>query len=188
MPGSTHTSLCARPWLGRTSSTSRRPIPTWEKWRPRNPTSPHWYDESHLHALPRRARGERPRPRRARTVRAILAEFRGLASTAVQRKILNEVGCSHHRWPLLRRAAGQHRRHRQAARGDEERIQQAGPAQTSGRHRARASQTAVPGGRRQRRDFRLSAPHGGARRHPFVVEFAFGLHERASADGVERRR
>jgi DNA topoisomerase VI subunit B len=68
---------------------------TWEKWRPRNPTSPHWYDASRLqrylaaHVARDRDLGQR------RTVRAFLSEFRGLSGTAVQRKILEEVGCSY---------------------------------------------------------------------------------------------
>jgi DNA topoisomerase VI subunit B len=67
----------------------------WEKWRPRNPTSPHWYDESRLqrylaaHVARDRDLGQH------RTVRAFLSEFRGLSGTAVQRKILEEVGCSY---------------------------------------------------------------------------------------------
>jgi DNA topoisomerase VI subunit B len=69
--------------------------PNWEKWRPRNPTSAHWYDESRLqrylaaHVARDRDLG------RHRTVREFIAEFRGLSGTAVQRKVLNEVGCSH---------------------------------------------------------------------------------------------
>ena len=69
--------------------------PDWEKWRPRNPTSAHWYDEARLqrylaaHVARDRDLGQR------RTVREFIAEFRGLSGTAVQRKILTEVGCSH---------------------------------------------------------------------------------------------
>jgi DNA topoisomerase VI subunit B len=69
--------------------------PNWEKWRPRNPTSPHWYDETRLqrylaaHVARDRDLG------RHRTVREFIAEFRGLSGTAVQRKVLEEVGCSH---------------------------------------------------------------------------------------------
>ena len=67
----------------------------WEKWRPRNPTSPHWYDETRLqrylaaHVARDRDLG------RHRTVREFISEFRGLSGTAIQRKILAEVGCSH---------------------------------------------------------------------------------------------
>ena len=69
--------------------------PGWEKWRPRNPTSPHWYDEARLqrylaaHVARDRDLGQR------RTVREFIAEFRGLSGTAIQRRILNDVGCSH---------------------------------------------------------------------------------------------
>jgi hypothetical protein len=69
--------------------------PTWEKWRPRNPTSAYWYDEARLqrylaaHVARDRDTG------RHRTVREFISEFRGLARTAVQRKVLQEVGCSH---------------------------------------------------------------------------------------------
>jgi DNA topoisomerase VI subunit B len=69
--------------------------PNWEKWRPRNPTSPHWYDETRLQRY-LAAHVARDRDlRRHRTVREFIAEFRGLFGTAVQRKILEEVGCSH---------------------------------------------------------------------------------------------
>jgi hypothetical protein len=69
--------------------------PAWEKWGPRNPTSAHWYDETRLqrylaaHVARDRDLG------RHRTVREFIAEFRGLSGTAVQRKVLEEVGCSH---------------------------------------------------------------------------------------------
>jgi DNA topoisomerase VI subunit B len=82
-------------WFGREFVNVTATNPNWEKWRPRNPTSPHWYDEARLqrylaaHVARDRDLGQR------RTVRAFLSEFRGLAGTAVQRKILTEVGCSH---------------------------------------------------------------------------------------------
>jgi hypothetical protein len=69
--------------------------PAWEKWRPSNPTSAHWYGEAHLqrylaaHVARDRDLGHE------RTVRAFVAEFRGLSGTAIQRRILDEVGCSH---------------------------------------------------------------------------------------------
>ena len=61
----------------------------------RNPTSAHWYDEARLqrylaaHVARDRELGQ------SRTVRSFIAEFRGLARTAVQRRVLTEVGCSH---------------------------------------------------------------------------------------------
>jgi hypothetical protein len=69
--------------------------PNWEKWRPRNPTSPHWYNKSQLQRyLAAHVARDRDR-KRQRTVREFIAEFRGLSGTAVQRKVLDEVGCSH---------------------------------------------------------------------------------------------
>jgi hypothetical protein len=82
-------------WFGHEFINVRATNPDWEKWRPRNPTSPHWYDESRLqrylaaHVARGRDLGQR------RTVREFIAEFRGLSGTAVQRKILTEAGCSH---------------------------------------------------------------------------------------------
>jgi DNA topoisomerase VI subunit B len=82
-------------WYGREFVNVTATDPNWEKWRPRNPTSPHWYDESRLqrylaaHVARDRDLGQH------RTVREFIAEFRGLSGTAVQRKILSEIGCSH---------------------------------------------------------------------------------------------
>ena len=89
-----HTSLRGV-WFGHEFINVKSTKPGWEKWRPRNPTSPHWYDEARLqrylaaHVARDRDLGQRG------TVREFIAEFRGLSGTAVQRKILTEVGCSH---------------------------------------------------------------------------------------------
>jgi DNA topoisomerase VI subunit B len=69
--------------------------PDWKKWKPRNPTSAHWYSESRLqrylaaHVQRDRDLGQH------RTVREFIREFRGLSGSANQRKVLEEVGCSH---------------------------------------------------------------------------------------------
>jgi len=69
--------------------------PAWKKWGPRNPTSAHWYDETRLQRY-LAAHVARDRDlERYRTVREFISEFRGLSGTAVQRKVLEEVGCSH---------------------------------------------------------------------------------------------
>jgi len=69
--------------------------PQWHKWRPRDPTSAHWYDETRLQRY-LAAHVARDRDlKRQRTVREFISEFRGLSGTAVQRKVLEEVGCSH---------------------------------------------------------------------------------------------
>jgi DNA topoisomerase VI subunit B len=82
-------------WYGQEFVNVAATNPNWEKWRPRNPTSPHWYDETRLQRY-LAAHVSRDRDLgRSRTVRAFVAEFRGLSGTAVQRKVLEEVGCSH---------------------------------------------------------------------------------------------
>src|SRR5262249_34127364 len=82
-------------WYGREFVKVSATNPNWEKWRPRNPTSPHWYDETRLQRY-LGAHVARDRDlKRQRSVRAFIAEFRGLSGTAIQRKILEDVGCSH---------------------------------------------------------------------------------------------
>src|SRR5215472_11455081 len=69
--------------------------PAWKKWKPRNPTSAHWYTETRLqrylaaHVARDRDLGQH------RTVREFIREFRGLSGSAIQRRVLQEVGCSH---------------------------------------------------------------------------------------------
>ena len=82
-------------WFGKPFLGVKATCPDWEKWRPRQPTSAHWYDEARLqrylaaHVARDRETGQR------RTVREFVAEFRGFAGSAAQRKVLSEVGCSH---------------------------------------------------------------------------------------------
>jgi hypothetical protein len=81
-------------WFGHEFVNVQATVPAWEKWRPRDPTSAHWYDEARLqrylaaHVARDRDVGE------DRTVRDFLSEFRGLSGTAVQRRIVVEVECS----------------------------------------------------------------------------------------------
>jgi DNA topoisomerase VI subunit B len=82
-------------WSGRKFIDVTATDPAWKKWRPRDPTSPHWYDEQRLqrylaaHVARDRNLGQ------SHTVREFITEFRGLTGTALQRRILAEVGCSH---------------------------------------------------------------------------------------------
>jgi hypothetical protein len=82
-------------WYGKEFIAVEATNPDWEKWGPRDPTSAHWYEEQRLQRY-LAAHVARDRDlRRHRTVREFIAEFRGLSGTAVQRKVLEEVGCSH---------------------------------------------------------------------------------------------
>jgi DNA topoisomerase VI subunit B len=82
-------------WHGKKFINISATNPDWQKWQPRNPTSPHWYDETRLQRY-LAAHVARDRDlKRQRTVREFIAEFRGLSGTSVQRRVLEEVGCSH---------------------------------------------------------------------------------------------
>ena len=108
-------------WFGQEFVNVAATNPHWEKWRPRNPTSPHWYDEARLqrylaaHVSRDRDLGQR------RTVREFIAEFRGLSGTARSTqnprrgRLLAPIAGD-----LLRRRTGQQRRRRQASCGDED--------------------------------------------------------------------
>jgi hypothetical protein len=66
--------------------------PRWAKWRPSDPTCPHWYDEPRLERyMAAHIARRRPRGREKFTVREFLSEFRGLTGTAKQKKILEEL-------------------------------------------------------------------------------------------------
>jgi DNA topoisomerase VI subunit B len=69
--------------------------PAWTKWRPFNPTSPHWYGASHLERLMAAYIAyEQERDLAPRTVREFISEFRGLSGSAKQKAVLNEVAAS----------------------------------------------------------------------------------------------
>src|ERR687897_3809338 len=51
----------------------------WQKWKPCDPTSPHWYEPDHLERLIGAYLGHDVEHGRERTVREFIAEFRGLS-------------------------------------------------------------------------------------------------------------
>jgi DNA topoisomerase VI subunit B len=65
--------------------------PTWSKWLPCWPTSPHWYDEGRF----RRYMAAHIVNREKTTVREFVSEFRGLSSTGKQKALLAAIGASH---------------------------------------------------------------------------------------------
>jgi DNA topoisomerase VI subunit B len=176
-------------WLGRDFVNMRATNPDWEKWRPCNPTSPHWYDQARLqrymaaHVARDRDLGQE------RTVRAFVGEFRGLSSTAIQRKILTEVGCSHQSL---------------ASFFGSERVNHVGIARLLEAMRARSKPVdpkllgvigrehfqqrfLAAGGNAE--TFKYERRKGSADGIPYVFEFAFGLHQSGlSGDrGVTRK-
>jgi hypothetical protein len=69
--------------------------PAWAKWRPFDPTPPHWYDEARLRRLMGAyiARDE-DLGRDPRTVREFVSEFRGLSGSGKQKLVLEDVGAA----------------------------------------------------------------------------------------------
>jgi hypothetical protein len=152
--------------------------PDWDKWRPRNPTSAHWYDEARLQRYLAAHVSRDLDLGQSRTVREFITEFCGLSGTGVQRKILTEVGCSHQ---SLKDFFGV------------ERVNQVGVAQLLAamkRHSKpiKPARLGIIGAAHLKE--RFLAAGGSAetfkyeRRHgtndaaiPYVVELAFGLHQ-----------
>ena len=69
--------------------------PAWAKWRPSDPTSPHWYDEARL----RRLMGayiadDEDHGREPRFVRDFVGEFRGLSGSAKKATVLEAAGAA----------------------------------------------------------------------------------------------
>jgi hypothetical protein len=64
----------------------------WKRWRPSEPAPPHWYDLDRFERLVA-AMVQRDRQQgRVRTVRELVATFRGLSSTAKQKAITGGLG------------------------------------------------------------------------------------------------
>jgi hypothetical protein len=67
-------------WNGESVIDIKASNPTWKKWLPSWPTSPHWYDPSRF---------------RRYMAAHIDHEFRGMTGTAKQKQVLAETGASH---------------------------------------------------------------------------------------------
>jgi DNA topoisomerase VI subunit B len=78
-------------WNGDVKVDVKASNPTWSKWLPCWPTSPHWYDKSRF----RRYMSAHIANREKTTVREFISEFRGLSSTAKQKAVLAEIRASH---------------------------------------------------------------------------------------------
>jgi hypothetical protein len=170
-------------WFGHEYINVTATNPDWEKWRPRNPTSPHWYDGSRLqrylaaHVARDRDLGQ------SRTVREFISEFRGLSGTARQRKILNEVGCSHQ--SLARFFGVDQVNHDGIARllaAMQRHSKPVAPQHLGiiGAEHFKARFLAAGGAADT---FKYQCRKGIADGIPYVVEFCFGLHQAGLDDG-----
>ena len=88
MPGSTR--ISRSPSTGSVSASPRGVRPAWSKWKPSDPTSPHWYTAAHFERLVAGYIAHDTDRGRMRTVRELVAEFRGL--TAASKTILGSTG------------------------------------------------------------------------------------------------
>jgi DNA topoisomerase VI subunit B len=68
--------------------------PTWSKWLPSDPTSPHWYTPARLERLIAAYLGHDEANDRKRTVREFVSEFRGLSGSAKQKIVLANTDTS----------------------------------------------------------------------------------------------
>ena len=161
-------------WYGKEFINVAATNPDWKKWGPRNPTSPHWYDETRLQRY-LAAHVARDRDlRRNRTVREFIAEFRGLSGTAVQRKVLEEVGCSHQSLAAFFGAEQVNRAGIAKLLASMRKHTKPVAAKASRRHRRGSSQAPIPCRRRQRRHVQVPAAQGrDQRRHPIHRRVCF---------------
>jgi DNA topoisomerase VI subunit B len=90
-------------WFGE-QATVGATAPSWEKWRPSEPTSAHWYEPQHLERLIAAYVAHDRDCGRERTCREFISEFRGLSGSAKQKAVLDYTGLA--REPLSGLAIG----------------------------------------------------------------------------------
>jgi DNA topoisomerase VI subunit B len=78
-------------WFGERSAV-RATDPSWRKWRPSDPTCPHWYTPQHLERLIGAYLTHDMERGRDRTVREFVSEFRGLSGSLKQKAVLEATG------------------------------------------------------------------------------------------------
>ena len=95
-----------RTWFGKPAVARRSTGEGWQKWRPSDPTSPHWYTTQHLERLISAYIAHDEDAGQDRTVRAFIAEFRGLARSAKQKAALDATGLARAPLSSLRNGTG----------------------------------------------------------------------------------
>ena len=81
-------------WNGEQRLSVRASDPAWAKWRPSDPTSPHWYTLERFERLIAGYAAHEQRSAPRKTVREFITEFRGLSGTAKQKIILANTNTS----------------------------------------------------------------------------------------------
>lgn len=85
-------------WFGERLLNVAATSPAWNKWQPSDPTSPHWYQPEQFARLISAYLAHDEDAGKQRTVRELVSEFRGLATSAKQKAVLEATGL--HRAPL----------------------------------------------------------------------------------------
>ena len=78
-------------WNGEPHAVPPPSDPAWQKWRPSNPTSAHWYDRARLERYIAAHLSRDQDLKRSRLVREFITEFRGLAGTQNQKLVLDAL-------------------------------------------------------------------------------------------------
>jgi DNA topoisomerase VI subunit B len=78
-------------WFGERSAVRATDL-SWRKWRPSDPTCPHWYTPQHLERLIAAYLTHDIERGRERTVREFVSEFRGLSGSLKQKAVLAATG------------------------------------------------------------------------------------------------
>ena len=69
--------------------------PQWQKWRPSDPTSPHWYELDHFKRLVAGYIAHDADHNTDMTIGHFLSEFRGLKGSQKQKLVLDDTGLAH---------------------------------------------------------------------------------------------
>src|SRR5262245_59958396 len=78
-------------WFGKTT-TWEATLPSWQKWQPHQPTSPHWYKQRHLERLLGAYITHEREAGADRLVSEFIAEFDGLTGSGKLTKVLTDAG------------------------------------------------------------------------------------------------
>jgi DNA topoisomerase VI subunit B len=78
-------------WNGKSCTFPPPSESAWQKWRPSNPTSAHWYDRARLERYISAHLSRDQDLKRSRLVREFITEFRGLSGSLKQKVVLEEL-------------------------------------------------------------------------------------------------
>lgn len=78
-------------WYGQIVADLAAHQPAWPKWKPRDPTSPHWYGSEHLSRLIGAHLHHQNGDGNGRTIREFVSTFRGLSGTGKQKAVTDSA-------------------------------------------------------------------------------------------------